>query len=50
MPCYKGPHEEVPGLVRRWNEVKMWARAFIVVSVGGNEQFRISRFRTGKSE
>ena len=44
LPHYAGPHGEAPGLVSRQRE-QVWARAFIVVSVGKAKQGRVSRFR-----
>lgn len=41
------PHREAPGLVRRWRErEELWARAFTVVSTGG-ERGGGNRLRTG---
>ena len=48
MSCHgvhMGKHQDCSG--GRGNEGKMWARAFIVVSVARNGQDRVNRFRVG---
>ena len=43
-----GPHGETPGLVRNQSEKEeLWARAFIVVSMGRNRGGGGSRLRIG---
>lgn len=42
IPYHRGPHGKTPGLVRRWEEVGMWARAFPVFGQG-----QVSKCRMG---
>ena len=46
LPCHAEQHRKAPGSVRRQkSKRKVWARAFIAVSLRNARQGKVSRFR-----